>query len=184
MVVGLDEALDPAPLQPLGERVPVGERLGGRLGAHVDRPDDDDRRRAPGVVERVRGDGVRPHRVTGEHVRPRAGLGREHRVEVGGELGEPVSRPSGRRVGLAVAARVVGERAKSRAGQRAGAVDDVAPRRREAVQEGDRVPLPRALALQRKPVPLDGERGRLAAHRTSAASRARARATARCSTSL
>ena len=64
-----------------------------------------------------------------------------------------------------MSAGVVGERAEARALERARAVDHVAPGRGEAVQERDRVALPRALAAQRGAVALDLEGDRVVAQR-------------------
>ena len=131
----------PPLLEAVGEPVPARERLRRRrLLADHGRAD---RRRPPASAsaarERDGGDRVRAHRVPGQHAAcasPRRG---DHRLEVVGELRVDVTRPAlGAGSRLAVAARVVGDDAGGRAGEQAGAVDDVAARRGQAVDQDDR----------------------------------------------
>ena len=67
VVVGLDEAVDPSPLEPVGEPVPVRDRLVRDRDAARGRADRHETGDATGVRQRVRGARVRAHGVAGDH---------------------------------------------------------------------------------------------------------------------
>ncbi len=137
VAVGLDEALDAAVAQPVGQRVPALQVARAAPSGVVRGRDDDEPGDAVGVVEREPDDRVRAHRGAGQHgaVDPAV-------VEHGEQVAAPAARsrspPGRRRRRAAVAAGVVGDHAVAGALERPRAHHHVAAGRGQAVQQHDR----------------------------------------------
>ena len=155
----LDERLLPTLIERVRKPVPIVHvRLLERPAVH--RADHDQSRDPLGVLERV-GDGrVRAHRVAGEQKRLIPDLLSDDLLEVGDELRVSITIARRGGIRLPVAASVVGDLPQAAAREAAGAVDDVAARRGEAVQQHGRPSLPQRLAVQLGRGP-GGERLRL-----------------------
>jgi hypothetical protein len=107
----------------------------------------DQRRHPLGVGERERHRGRGPHRAAREQ-RPVDRELVEHVLEVRDQVGVLVVGRGRGRVGLAVPARVVGHQPVSAAGEVARALEDVAARRRQPVQQDQRQAVAVDLAAQ------------------------------------
>ena len=110
-IVRAHEAVDPVASQPVGERVPRGQRLGARWQRWVvGGRDERERRHARGLLEREVQRSVRAHRGAREHGALAPG-GVQHGAQVAREIFISVCARRGRWQRAAVPAGVVGDHA-------------------------------------------------------------------------
>jgi hypothetical protein len=137
-LIHLHEPVYPIPLEPIGETVPVRERLLAGRNPDRHRAYRNQRGDLRRMIERIAGGGVTAHRVPAEHRPLVRAASRENRSQVRHELLVSVARSIRRGRRLAVPARVIGEQPVPLPRQGDRPVQDVTPGGGDPVENDDR----------------------------------------------